>query len=290
MDVMTNPAAAPITTPNRKTNGKTRSLMLIGIAIALALIIIIGIILFMAYQGNKTSTATTNNTLVNVIPSNVAELSMKPTLEVMSPIDNSTVNGKIDVSGKLTSTVGKLTVTVSDDTGVMLGQSDVTVDATQKDAILDWTSSVDVVVSPQSKTGSLKISAIDSSFSYLTQTIKVNFEEQTADDRVKLTAPLVNQVMYTNDVYFVGQMQNFFEGTMGIRLKDEDNNVIYTGSINASGDNNGQYANFSQNVVVDKLASAKGTIGTWEIFETSAKDGSETVLHSFKVRFLQPAG
>ncbi|NTU47065.1 hypothetical protein HGA88_05555 [Candidatus Roizmanbacteria bacterium] len=109
------------------------------------------------------------------------------------------------------------------------------------------------------------------------------FSVQT--DRIRLISPIAQQVMSGSTIIFKGQMKNFIEGGMNIRLKNERGELILTDTIQAQSDNYSQFADFQKEVNFVKIPSTAGTHGTWEIYEIAAKDGAEKVLLQIPVQF-----
>jgi hypothetical protein len=105
-------------------------------------------------------------------------------------------------------------------------------------------------------------------------------------DRVRITSPLPNQIIPAagGNIVLAGQIKDFFEGTMGYRLLGGNGGVLISGSVTAP-DNYGRFADFTKTVAVPPIPSTAGNPGKWEFFETSMKDGSETVLLSLPVEF-----
>lgn len=63
-----------------------------------------------------------------------------------------------------------------------------------------------------------------------------------------------------------------FENTVNYRVKDEDGTVLFKGFVIANAPDAGQFGSYTVNVKITKF---KGTKGTIEVYQESAKDGSE---------------
>jgi hypothetical protein len=100
-------------------------------------------------------------------------------------------------------------------------------------------------------------------------------------DRLEITSPLSGETIPSTGgtVLLKGLMQDFFEGTMTFRFENANDEVLYSGSVTALGDNYGQMANFEQIVSLPVFPSGKvTTTATLDFFDVSMEDGRETLL------------
>lgn len=105
--------------------------------------------------------------------------------------------------------------------------------------------------------------------------------------RLKVESPTSNQLMEGDSILFKGEMKDFFEGTLNIRLIDEAGDTLFEDVITASGDNYGKFSIFEKNVNFVRILIGAGAEGKWQFIEYSAKDGSETILLSIPVKFVE---
>lgn len=208
----------------------------------------------------------------------------KDIITVDSPSSDDEVIGQIEVKGKATSSLETLKVDLYDDNSVLLGTSTFSLSSSDDD--VDWTTTINVTRSPGTNEGKIQVfPASQGEGSPITQVISVKFKLQTAKDRIELFAPLENQLMSETEILFRGQMKNFFEGNMNVRLKDESGTVIFDGSISADDGNYEEFSDFEKTIDIKELPENAGTEGTWELYELSPKDGKTTVLLSIAIRF-----
>ena len=258
-------------------------LLFVGVIIIFLLLVAIGL-LFFFLKNNQAA----NNTVTNTVQDNTPVLT---TVAITSPSSNDIVTGKINVSGTFSGLITGFNITISDDDNNVLDSNSITVQSSGTTQAQNWNAVLDLIYAPQTDGGTITVTPSDIQLTDIKATVKVTFKQlkDAADNRIRVFAPLEDQVMGST-VLLRGQMKGFFEGTMSVRLKDAEGNVIYSGSINPTPneDNPDQYTNFvdfSQNVTIDNLAEAQGKTGTWEFYDVSMKDGSETVLLSINVRF-----
>ena len=72
-----------------------------------------------------------------------------------------------------------------------------------------------------------------------------------------------------------------FENVVSIRLKDEDGKILYEGITNAQSPDMGKFGLFQEEITY-ATAQVKGTL---EVFESSAKDGSDINKVIIPVKF-----
>ena len=94
-----------------------------------------------------------------------------------------------------------------------------------------------------------------------------------------------NQLMSGTNVTFIGEMKGFFEGNMGIKLESEQNEVLFTSSVQADADNYEDFAAFEKLIDFKSLPSNIGNKGKWVVYETSSLNGEELVILEVPIRF-----
>lgn len=208
-------------------------------------------------------------------------------IELDTPTGNTTVGGRIEISGTATISLETIRIRLYDESDMLLGEADVTLSADESSQTVSWSTFLDVTESPAGKTGVLHVFPMnEGEMSELAKEVILSFPVQSQnEDRIKLEAPLNNQLLTDTKVLFRGQMKDFFEGTLGIRLKDESGAVIFSGFITADGNNYGEFAYFEKEVDIGEFPDDVGNSGTWELYETSMRDGSETIFLQVAVRF-----
>jgi len=213
------------------------------------------------------------------VTSTIGTSDVEMTVSVTSPTNGKEVDGEISVQGISSPALGDLSVIVYDDQNTNLGNKNVLVDKNSEKSTLNWQDVVYVSSSPETEQGYLLVfpSALGRDAD-LTAKVNITFKSNEAGDRIKLFGPLNNQQINSTRVVFRGEMQNFFEGTMNIRLKNEVGKVIYTGYVMPEGDNYGKFSSFRSSVDFESLPQDAGKNGAWELYEISAKDGTEEVL------------
>lgn len=104
-------------------------------------------------------------------------------------------------------------------------------------------------------------------------------------ERLVVSSPAPNTVHKSGDkVMLTGQMQDFFEGNMLVRLRSAAGAEIFFTPVQAQAENYNRFAPFSLEVTIPTLPTGV-TTGKWEFIEASAKDGQEDVLLSIPVKF-----
>jgi hypothetical protein len=101
--------------------------------------------------------------------------------------------------------------------------------------------------------------------------------------RIVLYSPKINATFNGASVTFKGKMKGFFEGVMGVRLIGGNGGTLYDGSIYATSDNYTDFSSFENIISGITIPSTSGSDAHWELYETSMKDGSKTVLITIPV-------
>jgi hypothetical protein len=286
--------APPQRIPTKKTSN--RSLYFIGCF--LIFLLMIGSAVAGAYIGSKyfpqgkedtsedTTDQDTDTTNGDDSDTSDDETAAEETLKVTSPVADQEVNGKIFAEGEASEDLEELTIRVYDDDWNMLGEETAALESGDSNPIRSWSIFLDVVQSPTSLTGYVRVFPRErGESSKLTQTINVRFQNLVSPGRLKLFAPLKFQVMQGQTVTFRGQMKDFLEGTMGVRLKDESGNKLFDDTISASGDNYGQYAHFEKTIEHKVNLKYHGTRGSWELFEVDVEGEAGDIILTLPVRF-----
>lgn len=99
-------------------------------------------------------------------------------------------------------------------------------------------------------------------------------------ENIYVSAPAPDQTV-TSPVTVSGQAR-VFENVVNIRLRDEDGRILAETYTTADAPDIGQFGPFSISLSFD---APTGTTGTIEVFQQSARDGSETDTVSIPVRF-----
>jgi hypothetical protein len=86
-------------------------------------------------------------------------------------------------------------------------------------------------------------------------------------------------------VFFSGQMKDFFEGTVSVRVTKENGTVLSSRGLTADEENYGRFASFSDTITFGPLPVSAGDKGYIEFVEFSMADGSAEVLLKIKVVF-----
>lgn len=207
-------------------------------------------------------------------------------IKVTSPVSNQEVNGKVFVEGDASDFLDELTVKIYDDDWNTLAEETAALESTDKNTIKAWSIFADITQSPTTLKGSVRVFPTErGESSKLTKTIAIRFQNLIAPGRLKVFSPLKSQVMEGTAVSFRGQMKDFLEGNMGVRLLDESEKQLYEDIISASSDNYDKYAQFEKSVEFKMDLSRRGTRGTWELFEVDIEGEAGDVILSIPVRF-----
>lgn len=208
------------------------------------------------------------------------------TIKVTSPVSTQEVNGKIFVEGEASDILEELTVRVYDDDWNKIGEKTAALESGNTNTTKPWSIFLDVTQSPTSLTGHVRVFPTErGESSKLTQTINIRFQSVVTAGRLKLFAPLTHQMMQGQAVTFRGQMKDFLEGIMGVRLKNEKGEEIFKDTITASGDNYGKYAQFEKVVEYKVNLKYHGTRGSWELFDLDIEGEAGNVVLTVPVRF-----
>lgn len=208
-------------------------------------------------------------------------------ITVVTPTAGDEIDGSVTVAGIAEGEFEEVVVEIQNADGEILGKGIALLDKVEGEEETAWEIDVNIVTSPASKLGSVVVyPATVAADSPLTKKIQINFMSAEEPGRLVIHAPLSQQVTAEDSVLIRGEMQDFFEGTMGIRLVNANGGTLFEGTITAA-DNYGQFVEFEEEVDYGDIPLAAGDEGEWQFFEQSAKDGSERILVTVPVRFSE---
>lgn len=200
-------------------------------------------------------------------------------IRVVSPRPKDVIEGTVTVSGEASEYSGDLTIEVVDVNNKVLA-------ITHTEALPSWTKTVSITEALSTFVGKVVVYPTDEgNKSRLIQSVPVTFDIITVPDKLVIYSPLRNQIMKGASVHIAGKMKGFFEGVLHVRLLDDKNTVIYKDVIHAKGDNYDTFSEFAKDVKFGTIISTTLTNGSWQFYDVSAKDGSETVLTTISIRF-----
>jgi len=301
----------PVEKAPRKTKGRSKLLFYFVFAILiLGSALVIGYIA--AYSSdNKTEDTNSkdsqtednsNNTITkpdsyttdtkNSGQSDDTKVATDSTVTIDSPKQNAIVNGEINIEGTSLSNKKELEVRVYDFNKKLLGKKTVT-NYVQVDDKYNWGETLFLSDGPSEKIGTLKVfEIVNLNTETLLATIPIKFQilEDVEQNHLKVLSPQTNQLVSQSDVLFLGSMANVFEATLNIRLTDELGNILYSGPLTATGSGDiysGEFVEFNQTIKAESIQLPKTSKGKWEIFEISAKDGSEIPYLEIPVDFIE---
>ena len=271
-----NAVSAPVPASEVAGDGSKKNGTLQVMAFVLGIVIIILLFLLVLYSiinGGGTVTPTPT-----VAPTSAGQTPAAANLTVSKPEGEGTVNGKILVEGVASVSLTDLTIQVFDNDGTVLGVTNVNLTGNANQTSVTYSIFLELEKGPASAGGYVQVYPTEAGkTSALTKTVAVVFEASTSE-RVKVYAPLKNMKYTGGAVLFRGEMKDFFEGSMGLRLIGGNGGILYDTSIQSQGDNYGQFAGFEKMVNPGTIPSTAGGNGKWEFYDTSMADGSVTVL------------
>lgn len=230
-------------------------------------------------NGSDTTESTTSETTIDPNNNNGDE----KILTVTKPSENESVNGKLLVEGQASGSLKELIIKVYDDDWNHIGIAYAGLNTTA--SVDDWSTYVHITSSPSSLNGVVRIFPADEGEeSRKLVTIPISFEEQGTPGRVRLFTPLYLQTITGETVYFKGQMRDFYDATVGIRLKDDAEKELMKDTIKASGNNTGQWAQFAKVVKIKGLPKDGGN-GVWEICEIDEEGVFGEVILTIPILF-----
>ncbi|HET7713042.1 MAG TPA: Gmad2 immunoglobulin-like domain-containing protein [Patescibacteria group bacterium] len=101
----------------------------------------------------------------------------------------------------------------------------------------------------------------------------------TESNNIKVTSPRPNEIIGMS--FTISGQARVFENVVSFRVKDKLGNILVAGTANAASPDTGQFGEFSKQVTVTTSSSS----GTVEVFQASAKDGSDQDLVAIPVLF-----
>jgi hypothetical protein len=292
MDDLIAPAVTPIPVIAPKPRGnKGLIYLLLFISLLILVALIVLIVLFISNGSNSQTPPPSQIPTPQQAPpppTDISDSTDQKSIEITSPSGDGTINGQVTVSGNATANLIELKVELYDNDDNLLGNAVAGLASGDSEAIHDWSVDLNILKSPATLTGRIiAYPASEDISSSLAKTQTIKFSEQTSAGRIRLFAPLSNQVTTESPVKFRGEMKDFFEGVLEVRLLTSAGTTLFQDFIMADGDNYGKFSSFSKDISFERLPLAAGDAGTWELYETSAADGTETVLLSLPVRFIE---
>lgn len=101
----------------------------------------------------------------------------------------------------------------------------------------------------------------------------------TESVNIKVTSPRPNESV--NFTFVIAGRARVFENVVSFRVKDKSGTILVAGTTNANAPDIGQFGDFSKQVTVTTAAPS----GTVEVFQASARDGSDQDLVTIPVLF-----
>lgn len=101
----------------------------------------------------------------------------------------------------------------------------------------------------------------------------------TESDNIKVTSPRPNEIVSLS--FTISGQARVFENVVSFRVKDKSGNVLVAGTASAAAPDTGQFGDFAKQVTVT-TSSPSGTV---EVYQASARDGSDQDLVSIPVHF-----
>lgn len=229
-------------------------------------------------SGDTEESSTTTSSSPAVIPTTE--------IKVTLPELNQEVKGKISVKGEASGDFSSVIVKLYDNNNSLIGSSSQTIMREEPFSRVTWSLMLDVTKSPTSPTGKI-VAYFDTveETSSVSKKVPVKFGTEVVTNRLNLYTPLRDQMYSGEPVLFKGQMSNFFEGTMGIRLKSNTGALLFKDVITASGNNYEEFASFEKAINFGSISFTPDSTGTLEFYEESMADGSIYVLLSIPYRF-----
>ncbi len=206
-------------------------------------------------------------------------------VRVISPKANDSVEGFINVEGTASSEIKKIKVELTDYNGYLIARTDTELVVLGSQTVGRWEANLSVDVSPTDSLAQIKITPDDRVAGAIVVPVMLKSSTDEKSERIKLIAPVQNQLMSGTNVTFIGEMKGFFEGNMGIKLESEQNEVLFTSSVQADADNYEDFAAFEKLIDFKSLPSNIGNKGKWVVYETSSLNGEELVILEVPIRF-----
>lgn len=258
--------------PTVQDKNSTITLVLIGILIILCLGVIVVVI---GYVGLTTGTN---------LPTNSSETKtnqLNPEIKIEIPSNNSSVDGLVNIKGTATFHFKSLKIELLDENNNRLASGSVSL-STANNQTIPWELQLDIADSPSSGMGRL---VVNSDVPEYQEAVKVLFSTSNNSDNLKIYTPLANQLISRPNLSIRGEATGLFEGTLLLRLKDTEDNILYKDFVIIP-DQYLEFRAFEYLVNIENLKDAVGKSGNWEFYYQSPRDGSEVILQSIPVRFM----
>jgi hypothetical protein len=205
---------------------------------------------------------------------------------VTSPANKEEINGRVLVEGQASRVFEELTVRLYDDDLNLLGQAFAGLTTGQDVPIREWSTFLDITKSPTTLVGRIKIfPSGENETSKYAKSVGVKFEQTIVPGRLQVFTPIRLQLMQGETVSFRGNMKNFYENTMGVRLMSEKGKEILDDEITAKANTKDKFVTFEKIVDLRKNLDNYGINGTWEFFEIDKEGEPGNVILSLSVRF-----
>lgn len=272
---MENPNVSSAFPPRDKNS--TLTLVLIGVVIILCLGFIVVVMGYIGLTSN-TNSNTTNQTTEN---DNNSLVATEPNITIESPIEESIVNGIIEVSGTATYHFTNITVEAFDELNNRLGTASVTISSVA-DSVTVWKTNLELIKSPRTSSGRIVVSASEPEFE---KSINIEFESSSqTPGTLIIYSPIPKQTLLGESLYIKGEAKGLFEGVLNIRIKDSNNSEIFTDSFTIP-DQLIEFREFEYTVNIENLSSVETDSGEIEFYFNSAMDGSEVILQTIPINF-----
>lgn len=283
MPTQVPPGSQVVVKPTKKTSNS--SLMLWGCVVVFALFglsFVGGVFVGRNYFSKNEQQTTTTVETTTVADINNGD--PNKVLVISTPSENETVNGRVLVEGRASAIFEELTIKIYDSKWNLLGTTNAGLAG--EDVIANWSVFVDIQNSPIAFDGLIRVYPTDDGEdSRRLQTTKIMFETVTEPGRLKLFSPIKLQYTTGTAVYFKGQMKDFPNDTLGIRLVNEQKGKLYEAKIQSGTSTIGQFVQFEQLVELNKNIKESTPNGWWEFYEVDENGKLTNLIMSLLIRF-----
>lgn len=245
------------------------------IALFLVLIALVSFMIYLLMKDQKFKVGPLNkkdDEITTVTPTAISKII------ISTPSSGAKLGGTLNLSASLPGSVTKVTIDIIDNSNQVIASKEISNTSKLAKQINEL-----LLVDKLSVSDQVTLRVYNSDDPEQIATLPLTINKPTLSGRLVISSPLEQQHISSKVINLSGEMKGFFEGTLFVRIKNENGTVLYSDFVMPNMDNYEQFAPFSKMFDFSSVEQGLSENLTFEFYDISPKDGAETVLLSIPI-------
>jgi hypothetical protein len=202
-------------------------------------------------------------------------------IQTIKPEEFEEISGEVEINLAVES-ISKITVKIFDDNGVEVGNfTKNDIELVDNKAVVEEI--INITKSPTVSVGYIIVYPSDENInSPISKTISVKFSKSTVANRLNVIGPIKNQLVDSTELDFVGEIKEFKNNLVGMRILDTEGTILIESQIEGLTDKTSQdYVKYTKTIEIGTLNGTTET-GNVEFYDIS--DTNKTSLLTIPIR------